>query len=125
MANPLRLLKIYKSADTLVDVLDDGAAKPTLYHQSSYWTRVVSAAMALSQNIPLPKDMNMKNFWQKVAMVAGVVVTVGSQVQGLQLPLPPNVQGVLGLVLAVAGGIYHAVPGQPTLPTPVEAAKQG
>lgn len=128
MTNPFRLLKLYRSADTLVSVLDDGAAKPELYRQQPYWTRVVSAAMALAQNLPLPKGVDMNNFWQKVLIVAGTIVSVGSQVQAAPAALAlihvsPAAAGVFGLVMAVAGGIYHAAPGQGVAEQPAQAAK--
>lgn len=115
MTNPFRLLKLYRSADALVSVLDDGAKDGALYKTPTYWTRVVSAAMALVRTLPLPQGSMMKNFWQKLFMVTGAVASIGSQVQGLQLPLPPNVQLGLGLIVSIAGAIYHQVPGQPAV----------
>lgn len=113
MFNPIRLIKEAKAATVINDALEDATTHPDLYHLESFWTRVVRAAVALVQALPLPKGFDVSQFWHKLAMASGMILAVGSQVQGMQLPLPANVQGILGLVVAVAGALYHNVPGQP------------
>lgn len=121
MTNPLRLLREYRAASALNNALEDGAQHPGLYRTEPLWTRVVLAAIALVGSLPLPKGLNMSQFWHKLAIASGLILTVGSQVQGMQLPLPSNVQGILGVVLAVAAALYHNVPGSPAGPQAIGA----
>ena len=54
MKNPLRALKVLLRANDLHDALSDGAKAPTLYRQSAYQRRVLTAVAALVEVLPLP-----------------------------------------------------------------------
>ena len=53
--NPLRLLRLYTRGQTLLHTLDEAAENPRLYRDSSYHTRVLTAAAALVDILPLPR----------------------------------------------------------------------
>lgn len=115
-----KVLKAERAASHLWDVLDEGKQNSALWAQTAYVERVLSAAIALIGNLPLPDEGQraMTNALSKVGMVAGAAVTVIGTLQSL--PLPPKYQAYVALAGSLATALaafYHPAPGT----TPVAA----
>lgn len=111
----VRLIKIARAGEDVLDLLEDAAAHPELYRLPTWWERVLIAAQRLVDLIPLPEQgrQTMQNALSKLGIVAGAVVTVAGTVQAL--PLPAKYQGwaaLVGSFAATIAGLYHPAPNQ-------------
>jgi hypothetical protein len=52
--NPIRLWKIYRKANRLGNLLEEGRMKKSLWKSKTFWFNVLTAAGELAQVIPLP-----------------------------------------------------------------------
>ncbi len=112
MNNPFRIIGIYKKADTVLDVLDDGRkdwdeGTRTSYGTQVWWERLLLASRGLALSLPLPAALRegliMKNWRTSLAGIAAIfavlvrVVQTGSIDWGTDAPAV--VAGV-GLIVA-------------------------
>lgn len=95
MTNPFRLLGLYRKADVLVSVLNDGAKDSTNYRNAAWWTRLLTAGSGLAAAVPIAPNVRMqmqKAFWKSKTLwfnVASLAVAVAGGSFGI--PVPPNV----------------------------------
>ena len=52
--NPLRLLRIYRRAQTLAGLLEEAQMSKSLFRSRTFWFNVLTAAAELTQVLPLP-----------------------------------------------------------------------
>ena len=65
MRNIFKLLKIYRRASTIINLMEDARVNKKLYKSKTFWFQVLSAAAALSGVIPLPPEI--------LAVIVGVI----------------------------------------------------
>ncbi len=113
MRNPLRWIGIYKAADALVDDFEDASKHPDLYREPAYWRRVLLAATALGDKLPLPSQgrQTMNNALSKIGMIAGLVAAgAGSIAPGLAGTKAGPVVTLIGTFAAMLAGLFHSSP---------------
>lgn len=120
MNNPFRIIGIYKKADAVLDVLDDGRkdwdeGTRTSYRTQVWWERLLVASRGLALSLPLPaalrEELVMKNWRTSLAGIAAIfavlvkVIQTGSVDWGTDAPA---VMAGVGLIVAkdsnVTGG---------------------
>lgn len=124
LANPLRLLRIYRAGNALLTQLDEGRADwerqqavpaSTAYASPAWWTRVLTTARELALAVGLPTGVQewlmVKNWKTTLSGVAAILAvlskavatgTIDWQVDG------PAVLAGIGLILAKDGASEKA-----------------
>ena len=65
--NPIRLLRIYRKANALGNLLEEAAVSKPLWKSTIFWMQLLTATVELSQVLPLPVG---------AATTAGAVATI-------------------------------------------------
>ena len=54
--NPIRLLTIYKRANTLANLFEEATVSKSLFASKTFWFQVLTAAASLLGVVPLPPE---------------------------------------------------------------------